>query len=101
MPQVRRYWGVVAVLQGLRAALVLVGAYFSAAAQIVGLVVLLPRSAVAASLPLHKLSKPVFLRLWQTDSAGLENALYLPVALLTNVLIWWAICAYLRHRSRG
>ena len=101
MPQVRKYWGVLAVLQGLGAALVFVGSYFSAAVQIVGMVALLPGSVVAASLPLHKLWNPAFWRLWQTDSAGLANVLYLPVALLTNVLIWWAICVYRRHRSRG
>ena len=77
----------------------LMGSGASALIQIGGLALLLPGSLVAAVLPLHKLWHPLFWRLWQTDSIGFSNLLYLPVVVIMNMLVALSIRAARRHST--
>jgi hypothetical protein len=95
----RQQWGAIIAANAAGAALVVIGAAGSAALQASGLLLLFPGSLVAAVLPLQKLWHPVLWRCCQTDSAGLSNILYLPVAVLTNLLVWWAIKLYWARRG--
>ena len=92
-----KFVGLIAALQATGAALVFIGSSVSAVIQIGGYVLLFPGSLIAAILPLQRLWHPFLWRLWRTDAAGLSNLLYLPTAILANVLIWLLI----RGRFRG
>lgn len=95
----RKHWVRGAVVNVAGVLLVFLGATFSSAVQLFGFILLLPGSLIASILPLHKLWHPVFGRCCQTDSIGLSNALYLPVALLVNCVAWWGFRAYSQRRG--
>ena len=99
MPLPRRHWVTVIAVNAVGAALIFIGGAGSAAIQVLGLLLLFPGSLIAALLPLQKLWQPVLWRCCQTDPAGLSNALYLPVAVLTNLLALWAVKLYRTRRE--
>ena len=96
-PQPR--WGAIVAANAAGATPVFTGAASSAAIRRLGLVLLVPGSLVAALLPLEKLWRPGLWRCCQTDSAGLSNTLYLPVAVAMNLLAWRAIGLYRAKQS--
>jgi hypothetical protein len=101
MPELSRrvFWGTVTVVNALGAFLVLLGAESNGGIQVLGYVFLLPGSVIVAVLPLHKLWLPVLWRCCQTDSVGLSNFLYLPLAMSMNLGIWWGLRAYMLRRK--
>jgi hypothetical protein len=99
MPPLRKYCGLIIGLQFSGVVLVLVGSGASALVQIAGLGLLLPGSLVAAVLPLQKLWHPLLWRLWQTDSIGFSNLLYLPVVVILNLVVAQSIRVAQRHSA--
>jgi hypothetical protein len=95
----RQHWGAIIGANAAGATLVFIGADASTAVQILGYLLLVPGSIVAAALPLHRLWHPSLWRCCQTDAAGLSNILYLPVAVVINLLMWWCVRLYWSKRS--
>ncbi len=87
----RTYWYAIGAANATGAVLVFIGANASAALQLIGLVLLAPGSLVAALLPLHRLWRPVLWKCCQIDATGFSNLVYLPVAIVTNLLVWWIV----------
>ena len=80
----RCWWSWFAIIQ-----LVGVGLYISA--QVIGLALLLPGSAIAGFIPFHRLWFPYLWNHYRTDEWGLSDFLYLPTAILINFLLCWSV----------
>lgn len=87
----RRLWAVLAAINVGGGALVWTGADFNPGVHILGLLLLLPGSVIAAVLPIRALWHPALSRCCGTDAEGLSNVLYVPIAVLTNFLLWWLL----------
>jgi hypothetical protein len=84
-------WAIFSSIQLIGGILAFVGAQFNVLIQVLGLVVLLPGSVIAAPLPYHSLWRPFLWTRYQTDQEGLATILYLPAVLVINVLVFLAL----------
>ena len=97
----RKYWTAIIAANLVGGVLVFVGAELNVGIQILGVLLLFPGSVIAAVLPLQSLWNPVFWRCCQTDSTGLSNALYLPAAIVINLLVGFALRLFTSHAKHG
>lgn len=89
----RSSWFWFAIIQ-----LVGIGLYISA--QVIGLALLLPGSAIAAFIPLHRLWFPYLWSRYRTDAWELSDFLYLPTVILVNLLLYWIVNRYMSARRQ-
>lgn len=72
------------IIQLVGSAMLLTGAWMNIALYGLGIILLLPGSAVAPFIPLRSVGSSMLLSLTGIDGAGYENLLYLPLALVVN-----------------
>jgi hypothetical protein len=84
-------WRLFGLIDFLGCVLVFIGASESAGLQVLGLVLLVPGSAVATFVPTRLLWHPILLRCCGADAEGLSNVLFLPTAVLANASILYII----------
>jgi len=80
-------WAIFSSIQLAGGILAFVGAQFNVLIQMLGLVVLLPGSLIAAPLPYYSLWRPFLWTRYRTDKEGLATLLYLPAVILINAIV--------------
>jgi hypothetical protein len=104
MKHVRNPWLWFSAVQLIGGVLSAWGSQVDLGMYIFGLIFLLPGSTVAPYLSAHVgqyfyLLVPRFWDHFQTDATGLSDVLYLPLAILVNVLAFWAVKSVVKRRT--